>query len=289
VLRLLLAILFLGQAGAPAQAPGLEVAVQGRAIPLPAVPDSIEAARSGQARIRPALAAAIAELERDLQVLYGQGGADPAPVIRLSLPVPEEVLILERLLEDPEHGQLRRTVFEHWNAWQTALLQCGLEDGLEGSAIIAQMSLQAFPHNELRTRLLLPREAAPGPQPASVGRSPNIEFLSIGRMNYSVLSPLGRRARKLALPHARKLAQAWTALAEHLNLRALEYLNLDRDPAGAVDPALRALRLRAKINFLERFRSTLWFCDLIWAHMASAALPPPLATLRPPDQGAKVK
>jgi len=25
----------------------------------------------------------------------------------------------------------------------------------------------------------------------------------------------------------------------------------------------------ARINFMERYRSTLWFCQVVWAHMAS--------------------
>lgn len=261
---------------APQTGPGGEVPVQARAIQLPPVPDSLEAARTGQARIRPALATSLRELEADLDRLYGQLGDDP-PVIRLNTAVTAEILALESLLEDPEHEALRQAVFDRWNAWQTALLQCGLEHPMEASAVTSRLSLQAFPRFERNTRVLRAREAPPAPGPPSASSRPNTEFLSIGRMNYSSFSALGRQARKVAQPQARELALLWAALAEHLNARALAFLNLDKE--ATADPALRALRLRAKINFLERFRATLWLCQLVWAHMTSEDLPAPLADL----------
>lgn len=78
-----------------------------------------------------------------------------------------------------------------------------------------------------------------------------------------------RQAAAFADGQAIRLQRLWEPLAKHLNASAAALLDLDRTAAPTLDPAVRTLRLRARIHFLERFRSALWLSQVVWAHMAS--------------------
>jgi len=78
---------------------------------------------------------------------------------------------------------------------------------------------------------------------------------------------------------APELAEAWSPLAEHLNACAIRFMDYERTPVASDSPSMRALRLQAKIGFLEHYRKAMWCCAVVWAQSASADPPPGLKKL----------
>lgn len=173
-----LSLLLMGQVPpqAPAKAPGIEVMVQARAIELPLLPERVDEARAGFSKMRPQIATAIQDLERDLTGLYAALAPEgpSAAFYRIPSNATDEVRLLASLLQDDPCLAMEDAVFDEWVRWQTLLLRYGL--------------------------------------------------------------------------------------AQHLNESALRMLEFERNATPTQDPVIRILRLQAKINVLERFRSALWFC-----------------------------
>jgi len=96
-----------------------------------------------------------------------------------------------------------------------------------------------------------------------------VEVVAVNRMSYGSNTLFAQRASAFADGQAQGLDEPWAALTRHLHAGAAALLDLDHAAPPTRDPGLRALRLLARINFMERFRSTLWFCQVVWAHMAS--------------------
>jgi len=254
----------------PAAKPsGIEVTVQDRAIELPLLPESVEEARTGFPKMRPRVTTAIQDLERDLAGLYttlapeGPSGA----FYQIPSNATSEVRFLGSLLQDDACLAMEDAVFDDWVRWQTQLLRYGLAQPSGGSAITSRMVLLAVKRNEMRS---LDRSDLPWPF---------FDLLAVDGLDYKGWNALARGAAALADSQAPQLARTWKPLAQHLNESAQRMLDYERNAAPTQDPALRILRLQAKINVLERFRSALWFCQMAWAHLASSPLPKPLRKL----------
>jgi len=251
------------------KAPGLEITIQDRAIELPSLPESVEEARAGYKSMRPRLAEALQNLERDLRELratLAQGGPS-ARFYRIPSEATPEVKFLATMLQDESSQAMEAAVVDEWLHWQTFLLRFGLGRSVGGSAITSRMVLLSHKHNELRS------------QDLSSQPWPFFDLLAVDGLDYESRGDLTKGAAALANLHAPRLAAAWRPWARHLNEVALQMLEFERSAAPSPDPALRTLRLQAKLNVLERFRSALWFCRMAWAHLASSPLPAPLRTL----------
>lgn len=246
-----------------------EVAVQARAIELPRLPSTLAEARREFPKVQPQITAAIRDLERDLTGLYATLASEgpSATSYRLPAATTDEVRFLAASLRDDTHVAMEETVHDGWNRWQTQLLSHGLAMPKGGSAITSRMVLLAFQRNELRA--------------LEQGQAwPLFDLVALNGLDYRSRSTGIPEAAALADAHALQLARTWEPLAQHLKASATGMLEFEQNAQPAENPALRLLRLQAKINVLERFRSSLWFCQMVWAHMASSSLPPTLKRLR---------
>jgi hypothetical protein len=77
------------------------------------------------------------------------------------------------------------------------------------------------------------------------------------------------------------LSETWTPLMDHLNTSAKQLLDQERSLDPSRTAALEALRIHARLAMLERFRKSLWYCDLVWCQVASAEAPSPPPRIKP--------
>lgn len=263
------------------QAPGKVVVLEASAIPIPSLPSSVAEARKGFSRVRRELETSYREAERYLAAssrelaALGQAGA------RFTIPAPMagEAKTLSGFLFDGDFLALEDPLLQRWNAWQTTLLRQGLALPGEAQRMAEAMRLLASSKSEVTGRIPPDRAALEVlcGDPAGPGRTvlrlpPNVkwvEVMALDHMGYDANTDFGRKATAYADSQAAALAEAWKPLTAHLNTGAAALLDLDRTAPPTGDPGLKALRLMARVNFMERFRSTLWFCQVVWAHMAS--------------------
>jgi hypothetical protein len=88
--------------------------------------------------------------------------------------------------------------------------------------------------------------------------------------------------RSIMLINDRKapsLSRCWTPFADYLNECAQKLNNFEGPRPAGQDLDVRILRAQAKVHFLERYRSALWFCSVVWARMAAGKPPSPLREL----------
>ncbi len=260
--------------GAPATPPpgpravGIEITVQDRAIELPFLPEGVAQARAAYGPLRPRIETALQDLERDLAGIYAALRPEGPSAAFYLMPSQgtAEGRFLASMLHDESCQTMEEAVLDQWVRWQTLLVRQGLvQPG--GSAITSRMVLLAFRRNELRSQDL-------SDLPWSL-----FDLLAVDGLDYRGWGSLARGAAALADAQAPQLARSWKPLAQHLNGSALRMLEFERSAAPTQDPALRILRLQARLNVLERFRTALWFCQMVWAHMASERLPAPLKKL----------
>ena len=278
-------------AAMPQQAGGVAgvVAVEAGLIELPPLPASpAEARRNFRAR-RPDKA--LAEVEGMLRALYREARTRPmAQPLRVPARHAEEAAFLASLLTDPEHAHLEERVQDLWNAWQSALADRGLADPEMGQDLARRVRLLSARKRDVASHAragggdsyfeILHEDREPDRIVASGAlRVVLSELMAVDGLEYGGNRDFEKWGRGLAERMAPRLAEAWTPLARHLNARARTLLDYDRDARPTADPAILALRIEAKIAFLERFRSALWFSGLAWAHLASRPLPGPLAEL----------
>jgi hypothetical protein len=264
------------------------VVLESRAIVVPPLPTSIAQARREFSRVRKELEAAFREAERYRTVckaeLAAQGGTGGALVIPAAHGV--EARALAPFLFDETFLALEAPVLERWNPWQTTLLRLGLDEPSEGQRLAEHMLLLSTSKAEVD------RSSHPDPEAPSLeiqsddpvhpestflpfaSRVALFEVVAVDRMAYGANTEFAQKATRFADQQAPGLAESWEKLSAHLNQSAGILLGLDRTAVPTKEPALATLRLRARVNFMERFRSTLWLCQVIWAHMASQKILP---------------
>ncbi|BDU74006.1 hypothetical protein [Mesoterricola silvestris] len=261
--------------------PGKVVVLEAATTGIPPLPASVAEARKGYGRVRKELDAAYREAEaylaagsRELAALGRTGTSFTLPAS-----LAPEARTLSGFLFDGAFLALEEPLLQRWNEWQTTLLRQGLARPAEAQRMADAMRLLSSSKAEVRDRV----PAAGGTlevlceDPAGQDRTvlrlpPNVrwvEVLAVDRMPYGANTEFGKLATAYADAQATLLAEAWTPLTAHLKKEAAALLDLDRTAPPTEDPALKALRLMARVNYMERFRSTLWFCQVVWAHMAS--------------------
>jgi len=251
----------------PAKVTGAEILIQDRAIELPLLPERLQDAKNQYSKLRPRMVTAIQDLERDLASLYAnlEREGPSAKTYRISASSVSETNQLAAMLYDAPSHTMEAAVVDEWVQWQTHLVRFGLSLPSGGSAITSRMVLLTIKRNELRS--------------SDQSSLPMFDLLAVDGLDYGAWNSNIQGAVELANSQSPRLAKAWQPLAQHLNDASLQMLEFERSAPPTQDPEIRILRLQAKINVLERFRSALWFCQMVWAHMASKPLPPTLRRL----------
>jgi hypothetical protein len=266
---------------APAPEPP-PVVVQARALRLPGLPVNTTEARAGYPAIRQEIEISLGELGRDLAILRVGTALDFPLEVQVAPQTASEALFLLQALSDEDFLDARGAVLESWDAWQTALLRAGLADKKEGSAITSNMELlpagiPIFVPDDMGgdecCRIVFGRSRK---EERLFSRKDLFELVAIAKAPYQRQSALGGIAAELARTHTPRLQENWKAFMEHLNTSALHWLDFEQSLAPTQNAGLEILRRQARIHVLERFRSALWLCQVIWAHMASDILPKPL-------------
>jgi hypothetical protein len=260
--------------------PGETTAIQGRAFELPDLPVSLQEARRDYAKVQRRLAQTLSELEVDLKETYGAGNKGTFTVFSTKLVLPksslEEAQYLCTFLQDREQFERENQLFQAWSEWQVALLSYRMEHEVVRQG---ESGLRLFPCNHAdypgpnhRLELFASGSTlAPVKTLVFAGGMPGISTME--GTDYFGFSESSRQARKQAEARLPRVLGLWKPYAQHLELRAGELLQHEYDQGPAKDPALGALRQKARIQVLERCRYATWLCELIWAHMASKPLP----------------
>lgn len=303
-------------AAPPQKPPAAEVPVTARVLQLPPLPASALQARVRYGGVRRLVQEGLGDLEADLMALYAdpQARTELPPTLRVPRARAEEVKFLVAVVEDPDLERMTRDLHQAWDRYVEFLVRAGLAEPPEGwkprtpppgpaaatDTTPAPAPAAAAEEAEVATRLARRKRSAF----ALASEAKDLEWLASIR---SARAPAGsgevaqmqmdwtlgnhrrmedrveirRQQMVVADQSAPDLAAVWAPLAAHFNEVAAKLLALDqaslREPAP--DPSIRALRVQARLAFLERFRENLWFCGNVWALMTSSKPPAPLAKL----------
>jgi len=290
-----LALLLLAPLAPPATRPPEAVVItEARSITLPALPEDGAQGRAGFAATHARILEAQKDLEAALAALYA---LPEASVSLRGLTVPdaslEEGRGLVAVWRDPEHLRLQTAFLDTWKGWQAALVEGHLASAKALPAAAASPRYQAA--HDLAAQVI---RASTRNAPQAANRLD----ASFNEENASLYTDLGNRVtpeQRAVLDHvdqgavrarqtlevANKLipnvAEPWNAFVAHLNAQAVRLLELEPAARAAPGGPLGALRVQARIAYLERFRAALWYCDLVWAQVASAPVPAAPRALRP--------
>lgn len=262
------------------KAPVEQVVVQARALEIPLLPRSPEEAQRDFLKVQQDFLYAFQETGRMLAgameawKLTGWSGAR----IVLSPADEPEAQEWAPFLYDRTHLALEEPVLARWNDWQSVLMQRGMA---VDRRMAGKLLLLSGGKREVVGWIGMDRDSTEldvvveGPQrPARLilavrPKAVWVEVMAVDRMDYRARTAFAQEASAYAQAQAGVLSGAWEPLARHLNSSARTLMDLDQACPPTKDPGLQALRLRARIHFLERFRNTLWFAQVVWAHMAS--------------------
>lgn len=281
-----LMLLSSGETQVPSAALQGEVSIQGRSVVLPHVPTSVDQAHAEYGKIAPMLRSSILDLEKDLKLLYEGAPKEDAlpPSFRVRNREAEAARFFSTVVDDDEYRRLERAVVDAWNEWQNVLVKTGLAQHEQPATVkeptdkeLVQRMASIKVSGAIRDAER--REAVV--MATSGGKFDPGQFqFAVGIRNQ--LNNRGIAVQKLQIianKEAPRLAQSWNPLVQHLNDLATKLLDLDNPAVPYQSQDLMRLKLQAKIRLLERCRSNLWFCQMVWARMTSSPEPPPLRDL----------
>jgi len=253
-----------------------EVGVQDRATLIPLLPKTLREAEAGYERTRADIDASVSDIETELRTLRASEG------IKRDLRIPpahmKEVRYLAEVMSDETYLAQERAVLDLWNAWQTRLVETGVKADREGLVITRRMRLLEAQHFEWRVPVNVSAGEGHGggcffcEQKAT---AVTLSFMSVDGLDYTRKSNLMNTVRALADASAPGLARVWASLAMDLRDEAEELLDQERLRRPTSDPDLKAMRVLARIDLLERIRYALWLDLMVWSHLASKPLPDP--------------
>ena len=244
---------------------------------IPHIPASVEQAHAEYGKIGPIIRNGIQDIETELvQLLARDTGKNAIPTaIRVPYRDVEPAQFFSLMLNDEKFTQLQDGAVAAWEAWQTDISKFGSVwfnngDDLEEGVIKGEDA-------ELKTRLR--------------GQIRLVAMtVKIQSTRYDIpIGELIRQETRLATANIRKvvanknappLAQSWNELVDYVNACAIRMADFDAPPKPYTSEDLVRLQLKAKINFLERCRVTLWCCHAVWAQMTTSTNLPPLKNLR---------
>jgi hypothetical protein len=272
-----------------------EIIVQSRKGLIPHVPVSVDQAHAEYAKVGPMISHGLQDLESELLQLYaGKPQLDAVPSsIRVHADEIEAAKFFFKMLNDKQYAKLQTEILKVWREWQMLLSET---EPIDGDGAVS--SRTETPKNEdldakkklikekARLAAMLEMESKSivslatggfGPEDTTAGYGYKIEMSKQFEARFSI----AKQRLIVANMKAPQLAKAWTPFVEHLDACALKMAELDNPSTLFQGEDLRRLHLQAKVRFMERCRSALWFCQLVWARMTTNAVPPPLRELRP--------
>jgi len=297
------------------------VEINARALYLPELPDSTSEAHKHFRETGPLMVQLLEDLELDIQALYASPEIQTPLPPSMPVPPgkAEEVQFLASLLADPTFQELDRHVQEKWTEWQITLVDSGLgsftklpvvvapkptpstpdppeaaQKARRQEALMAHITqlqiaegLMGLPPNTLRMRELGYTMAAS--QASSMIQGGMAAAESNGNRGASTSEAeahafkVGAFVAQIGIANRRapSLAQAWAPLAKHLNQCALRLLDFKSQKLPEDATELRKLRVHAEAAFLERFRYSLWFSQVVYSQMVFSPVPKPLKNLMP--------
>lgn len=264
----------------PPKAPVEQVLVQARAVEIPSLPRSPEEAQKDFAKVQEELLYAFQETGRMLASATEAWKRTGWSGARIAIAPAHEAEAQQwaPFLFDRAHLVLEEPVLSRWNDWQSALMQRGMAVDRRMAAKLVLLSggkrevVGWLGADREGTELDVVVEEAHRPSRLILAVRPKavwVEVMAVDRMDYRARTAFAQEASAFAQAQAALLAGAWGPLARHLNSSTRALMDLDQACPPTRDSGLLALRLRARIHFLERFRNTLWFTQVVWAHMAS--------------------
>lgn len=276
------------------------VVLEERPITLPPLPHDVGQGRQQFKEVHAQIQTALRDLGLSLQSLY----AKPEAGITLArdLNVPAAFAIegseLVEVMTDLEHGRLESAFTDVWKGWQAALVEGGLAKPVRVSAGRPEAHSKRFedakkkgketikvlsrlpPKRTGRLDASFNEENADLFPDLTTYRAPDSTFNMTGN-EYATLqngersANIAQRSQAVADKLIPSLSETWDPLVTHLNGRALRLADLEQVAAPSLDATVRTLRVQTKIAFLERFRTALWYCDLVWCQAASVEAPAP--------------
>lgn len=292
----------------PQKPPSTEVVIRGSVIQLPHLPERTNQARSEYGKVGSRLKEDLQDLEQNLADLYAK--ADHHAPLPTHLKVPKEsadsVKFLAQMLNDTRYTELEGRVLLAWQEWQAALVEQGLAEWLPGDPEKTPAVIPSTPASEKENKEFKLRRAGMRKSDSLLTFEKNhrIEMTTLNTLGGSgnnLREPLHENASSWAMgKHAAQveekiimtrsamlinekkapsLSTNWEPFAAHMNECAIRLNDLEKPSPLDQNSDLRNLKVQAKLHFLERYRSSLWFCCVVWARMAAKTPPPPLREL----------
>lgn len=294
MLLLVLALCLVGDT-VPRQVPKVPealVVLEDRTIGLPPLPMNGGQGRKQFKVIHAQIKTAQHDLTLSLQGLYGKPEA--TTVLGGDLSVPEaseaEGAALVAVLMDADQAKLELAFSEVWKGWQAALVESGLakpikvRKGKEGPSSPLFEEARKLAKDTLKAMSRQPKKRI-----SRLDASFNVENVDLypdvthymtrdeyqGDQKIEHDLYVAQNSLAVANELIPALSKTWNPLVDHLNQRARRLADLEQAATPTSDPILNALRVQTKIAFLERFRTALWYCDLVWSQVASEGTPMP--------------
>jgi hypothetical protein len=238
------------------------------------------------------------DLETELLQLYAEKPRlEAVPTsIRVHADEIEAAKFFFKMLNDKQYAKLQTEILKVWREWQVLLSET---DPIDGAGAVSSRNekqksedldaKQKLIKEQARLAEMLEMESKAivslatggfGPADSTAGYGYKIEMSKQFETRFST----AKQRLIVANMKAPQLAKAWIPFVEHLDACALKMAELDHPSTPFQEEDLQRLHLQAKVRFLERCRSGLWFCQLVWARMTTTAAPPPLRELRPADK-----
>ncbi len=276
--------------------PSQQIIISGKIVELPYLPESVAAANKAFGALSAGMNEGLRDLEHTLVGLYA------SPDARITLPGEfkiekkqgEDLRFLVSIMSGDAYRELEGPCHQAWDEWQGALVRNGLANPVQGMVPTSPLSqVQIKEDQEIRNRQkglqkteraveqervqVLEMMATSGGTGDSINS--NVEWVMSNRANAEAGVVTGQVTAHIANRHVPSLAKVWIPLANRLNADALQLASNELGIKPSAPPAFRALRTRARIQFLERFRSALWFSLCVWTRMVGQQPPAPLREL----------
>lgn len=258
------------------------------------MPTSVDQAHAEYDKVVPMISHCIQDLEAELTQLYAsQPQLDPIPpAIHVHADEIEAAKFFFKMVKDKQYVTLQAAIIKVWREWQTLQLEAestgedtpassrkGTLNG-EDQDVRRQLKQEKARHEELlemqKKAIVTMATGGFGSEDDSAGYSYKIEMAK----QYEDRVTSAKRWVIVANRKAPQMADAWAPFSEHLQACARKMAFLDHSPTSFQGEDLQRLRLRAKISLLERYRSGMSFCQMVWARMTASTPPSPLRELR---------
>ncbi len=282
------------------------VVLEDRSITLPPLPRDVGQGRAQFKEIHTQIQNALQDLGVSLQVLYAKPEA--RLVLARDLEVPQALAVegkeLVGILADADYVRLESTFADVWKGWQAALVEGGLAKPVRVQAGRPEPHSKQYEEARKQAKQTIQRLSRQQPQktgrldasfneenadlfpdPTTYGTTGST--FNLTKDEYAIATNdersafLVQKSRAVANKLIPSLSQTWVPFVAHLNDQARRLADLEKAGAPTTDATINVLRIQTKIAFLERFRTALWYSDLVWCQAASAEAPAPPRRLRP--------